>query len=46
MPVATPGKGALIVRLLDRPVGRVDYSSHHNEINDGQSRHDLPGMKR
>ena len=24
MPVATPRKGTLIVRLLDRPVGRLD----------------------
>ena len=32
MPVAVPRKGTLIVRLLGRPVGRLDYSSHHNEM--------------
>ena len=30
MPVAAPRKGTLIVRLLGRTVGRLDYSSHHN----------------
>ena len=32
MPVAAPRKGTLIVRLLGRTVGRLDYSSHHNEM--------------
>ena len=32
MPVAAPRKGTLIVRLLERTVGRLDYSSHHNEM--------------
>ena len=32
MPVAAPRKGVLIVRLLGRTVGRLDYSSHHNEM--------------
>jgi hypothetical protein len=32
MPVAVQRKGALIVRLLGRTVGRLDYSSRHNEM--------------
>ena len=32
MPVAAPRKGTLIVRLLGRTVGRLDYSSRHNEM--------------
>ena len=32
MSVIAPRKGSLIVRLLGRTVGRLDYSSHHNEM--------------
>lgn len=32
MPGIVPRKGTLIVKLLGRQVGRLDYSSHHNEM--------------
>ena len=32
MSVSVPRKGVLIVRLLSQTVGRLDYSSHHNEM--------------
>lgn len=32
MSVSVPRKGVLIVRLLGQTVGRLDYSSHHNEM--------------